>query len=211
MLSDATRSEIEALTTNLLGWCPLEKAITLAELVLTNDAQLVVEVGTFGGRSFFPMVQALKQKGTGHAYGVEPFSNTIAVESTTSPENDAWWSNVDMAQVKGSFLGYMIQQNLTGTASLIELASDDAYEAFTTRRFRGKLDLIHIDGSHSAEQAMRDVVKWSELLRPGGFFVVDDIAWPGLESARTWLTQTHTVIDEVFTELATYGVYRKAA
>jgi predicted O-methyltransferase YrrM len=209
MISDTTRAEIERLTRTLPGWCSLAKAVTLADLVLVTGAETVVEIGLFGGRSFFPMALALKQQGRGRAYGIEAYSNAIAVETPTNEVNDAWWAELDIGSIKRTFLAYLLEAELENHAALVELASDDAYAAFATPRFAGLIDIVHIDGSHSPEQSLRDLQRWSGLLRPSGYIIADDIGWPSLADGRAWLTETHQMMTEVFAGGESYGVYRK--
>jgi len=45
---------------NLYGWCSPEKAQHLVDLVLETKPQVCVDIGTFGGRSLFPVASALK-------------------------------------------------------------------------------------------------------------------------------------------------------
>ena len=209
MISRAALAEIVRLTAILPGWCTLQKAVDLAELVVAAKAQTVIEVGLFGGRSFFPMALALRDLGSGRAFGVEAYCNAVAVESPTSPENDEWWTQVDMPAIKRAFLAYLVEAGLEDYAALIELPSDEAFSAFSMPRFKGRVDLIHIDGSHAADQAKRDIQNWSGLLRDSGILVVDDIGWESLQPGRAWLHQTHFVIREVFDGGASYGVYQK--
>lgn len=40
----------------------------------------------------------------------------------------------------------------------------------------GKFDIIYIDGGHAYEEALEDIASYSELLKVGGYLVVDDCA-----------------------------------
>ena len=63
-------SQIEALP--MIGdWCPLDKAKTLAAMVLALRPAVVVEIGVWRGSSLLPMALALKELGRGQIVGVD--------------------------------------------------------------------------------------------------------------------------------------------
>ncbi len=177
--------QIHDSTKSLEGWCTLDKAFHLAGLVLANQCRTVVEIGTYGGRSLVPMAHALQYLGGGVAIGIEPFRNDIAVETPTD--------------------------ELAPFVRLIELSSDEAYAAFRSRTESVRIDLLHIDGSHSPVQSMRDVTNWSTLLSDQGTIVLDDITWDSTQDARRFLLDHFSVVDEIVGTDGEegYGVYRR--
>jgi predicted O-methyltransferase YrrM len=202
-----------ALMPKLEGWCTVRKACLLAGLVIDLDARVVGEIGVYGGRSLIPMALAMRGKPRAAAYGIEPWSNSVAVQTPTHEANDEWWSKLDFHAIKKGFVSAMLELDCLGTVKIVEMTSDQAYGAFSDVSSR-PFDLLHIDGSHSTEQALADVRRWTPLVRSGGVVVLDDILWDSVRPARDFLAERATIIEEV-AEIPgsidpSYGAYRMA-
>jgi predicted O-methyltransferase YrrM len=189
----------------LEGWCTVDKALKLVEVILTYQIDHVVEIGVYGGKSLVPMALAVKEVSpNGRCFGIEAWDTKIAIEEKTSPENDAWWSSLDLIRIKNNFLHYLTQSALTDIIRIIELPVTDSLEIFQKERYRHKIGLIHIDGNHSEKQAFDDVQRAYAILPSGGVIVLDDINWLSLAKAHQWLLQ-HS--DTLF-EATNYGIYQ---
>lgn len=60
----------------------------------------------------------------------------------------------------------------------------------------GSLDFVHIDGNHTFDYAMRDLIEWSRRVRPGGIVSVHDyLHWDrgGVVAAVQAYTQAHGI------------------
>jgi predicted O-methyltransferase YrrM len=194
------------------GWCTERKAVWLADLIAENGCGRVLEIGIFGGRSLIPMAMAVKDRvPEGSVFGVEAWSNAVAVETATSAESDTWWREVDLKAIKAGFLRNLLENDLTGIVKVLEMSSDQAFKQLTATGIE-HFDLIHVDGSHSQAQALQDVEMWAGLLQPGGILVLDDIGWPSVQGARDHLRRTMSVIEEVLeADGLAYGAYRHRA
>jgi FkbM family methyltransferase len=192
------------------GWCTERKALWLADLIGSNGCKDVLEIGIFGGRSLIPMAMAVQSLGTGgRVLGIEAWSNSVAVATETTAENDDWWQKVDMKAIKTGFLSSVVRNDVADTVVVLEMSSDKAFAVIETLGI-GPFDLVHVDGSHSEEQALRDVRQWAPLVRPGGILVLDDILWPSVRAAREHVRQTFADIEEIVeTDTAAYGAYRR--
>jgi hypothetical protein len=155
-----------------------------------------------------PMAFALQYLDEGVVFGVEPFQNRIAVGTPTDETNDAWWQRVDFASIKTKLYRYISDRDLAGFAKMVELSSDQAFAAFTIRPPAGGIDLLHIDGSHSPEQALRDVTNWTQLLAPRGIVVLDDIEWDTVGAAYRFLAGKLALVDEIRLPGSSYGIYQ---
>ena len=51
------------------GWCTLEKADKLMQLIYDTQPKICIEIGVFGGSSIYPTASALKYLGAGTVYG----------------------------------------------------------------------------------------------------------------------------------------------
>jgi predicted O-methyltransferase YrrM len=183
----ALEPKIEQLISGLDGWCTPHKGAVLYKLASDAHVKTGLEIGIFAGKSMFPVCLAFKDKGHGKHYGVEPWSAEVATETVTNEVNDEWWSKLDFPAIKLQFFSNLIRFGLLPHAGVVESASDSAYALFSTYRFRQKIDLLHIDGAHSTPESLHDVTNWTKLVRPSGYVVLDDINWPSVELAYTYL------------------------
>lgn len=178
---------VNAILPTLQGWCSPEKAEMLIRCVRSADAQLCVEIGVFGGSSLIPQALALQAKGSGKIVGVDPYSNATAVLG--AEEIDAeWWGDVDLQSIKAGCLAAVEQHNLAAQVELLEVNSAAAASRFAAV----SIDVLHIDGNHSAEQSFADVITWLSKVRTGGYVFLDDISW-GLSNTRERATTADAV------------------
>ena len=158
----------------LPGWCTQEKAEALVDLVLQGGpGKLIVEIGVFGGSSFIPLGLAAKEAGS-HAVGIDPWDNAVCLEGTNAPENDEWWSKVDLKRMHSIVEGAIILHSLTGHAETMVATDLDAIGRFSN----GSIYLLHVDGNHSDQVSRRYIEQWGEKIEDGGYLVMDDIDWP---------------------------------
>jgi predicted O-methyltransferase YrrM len=188
------------------GWCSPKKAAWLAQLIASRQVKNVLEVGIFGGKSLIPIALAVQSAGGGTVIGVEPWSAEVAISEPTDEINDAFWASINFAQVKERFFANSARYGVLAMIKVMEMDSDSAFRFLEPgdRQF----DLIHIDGAHSPERALRDAKSWPKLVKKGGLVVFDDIVWPSVMPARDFLTRNLTVIEEVFEPNGvSYGAY----
>jgi Methyltransferase domain len=183
----ALQARMAALISGCDGWCTPNKASALYSIASLPDVQLGVEIGIFAGKSMFPVAAAFKDKNSGLHYGIEPWSNQVAIETVTNELNDDWWAKIDFPAIKRQFISNSLNFGLMDHIAIIESASDVAFRLFDSARFRGKIDLLHVDGAHSVQEALHDVTNWTKLVRPGGYVFLDDINWPTVGLAYEYL------------------------
>ena len=190
----------------LEGWCTPEKALKLVEVIITNHIHQVVEIGIYGGKSLIPMALAVQAVNptSGNCYGIEAWSNQVAIEEQTCPENDTWWSKLDIILIKNKFLKYLTESSLAGIVRIIELPVTESLQIFKQRRYRRKIGLIHVDGNHSENQSVRDVKLAHSILHHNGVLVLDDIDWQSVAKAHRWI-KNHGV---TMFEAPGFGIYR---
>lgn len=158
----------------LPGWCTKEKAEAIAQLVLDGGpGKLIVEIGVFGGSSFIPLGLAAKEAGS-RAVGIDPWDNGVCLEGTNAPENDEWWSRVDLKRMHSIVEGAIILHSLAGHAETMVATDLDAIGRFS----KESIYLLHVDGNHSPQVSRRYIEQWGEKIEDGGYLVMDDIDWP---------------------------------
>jgi predicted O-methyltransferase YrrM len=165
----------------LTGWCSREKALTMVRTILQERPQICVEIGVFGGRSLVPCAAALRHNGVGVIYGIEAWSQGVAVANPTNDVNDEWWSKVDFSRIKQEFYRFISATNLTHQVRVIEAPSGRAAVLLD------QIDFLHIDGSHSVVNAAEDVILYARKVRSGGIVVFDDVNWQSTAPARELL------------------------
>lgn len=163
----------------LEGWCSYEKASIMMDIVAMTDAQTIVEIGVFGGKSLIPMAIAAQEKGSGLCYGVDPWSSQESVAGMEGV-NAEWWGHVDHDRIFRHLQSKIDQFNLQEHIVLIRETSENAPDI-------ADIDLLHIDGNHSEKTSMIDVTKWVPLVKKGGVIVFDDMTWSTQAKAVQWL------------------------
>lgn len=153
------------------GWCSVEKAQTLAALVVALRPQTSVEIGVFGGRSFFPLALAHHKIGCGTVLGIDPWE-AEASAAGQDPANAEWWrASVDYEVIYQDFMRRIGSLGVADRAIVARKKSDDVEPPAT-------IGLLHVDGNHG-EQAMRDVRRFSPHVSAGGVCILDDLDWGG--------------------------------
>lgn len=162
--------QINEIVPKLDGWCSVPKALMLAELILHNRMQNVVEIGVFGGRSLIPMALAMQHNGSGIVTGIDPWEASASVVGMHGADL-TWWSKLNHQEIYDRFRRHVSNLGIENFCSIIRERSDDVKPV-------GPIDLLHIDGNHSI-QALTDARRYACLVRVGGFCFGDDIGWEG--------------------------------
>ena len=179
------------------GWCWFEKARAMVDLILQTSPQLVVEIGVFGGASFFPQVEAIKANGNrALIIGIEPFSNNAAIQGQTN-ENSEWWQKIDFNDIRKKVYESRNRHHAESCSVILDWTSLEAFEAFRLLSFGKPIDILHIDGNHATESALFDVVAWTPLVRDNGYVWFDDANWDSVQPAIAELEKTFTRIKDV--------------
>src|SRR4051794_25527906 len=122
---------------------------------------LVVEIGSFRGRSAIVMAQALT--GGGRLGAIDPHAGSdrgpqeIAAEASRGEDdNRAFNDNLRRAGV-------------TERVEHVRAFSSDALAAVP-----GTIDVLYVDGAHRFGPAREDLVRWGDRVREGGVMLVHD-------------------------------------
>lgn len=188
------------------GWCTLEKAHTLANLILFTRPALAVEIGVWSGKSFLPIALACKEVG-GKAIGIDPYTAAASVEGQNK-EHAEWWSETITPEAYewtyNHAIGQLKSMEVDSIAELWRKRSDEC-------EVPQGIGLLHVDGNHS-DQALRDVQRFAPAAIVGGHVVLDDLTWDGggVTKAAAWLLANG--FEELFRVTAKpndWGVFRK--
>lgn len=190
-MSDNLDAEIGDIVSSHAGWCTVEKAVAMAELVLCEKPDLVVEIGVYGGRSLFPQAMALRKNQRGIAYGIDSWSSEFATEGENDKTHDDWWRELDLDLLHRRCVEAVRRLRLENHCVLLRCPSHSCHH-----RFR-QIDILHIDGNHSELASVRDVELYLPLVRPRGFVWFDDTNWETTRRALELLGTMAVQVDEV--------------
>jgi predicted O-methyltransferase YrrM len=199
MISLGCLDDISRTLPGLHGWCTIEKAHALAELIWQEQPKLCVEIGVFGGRSLFAIATAVRATEQGFSVGIDPWCVDSVLEGESDPANREWWAKLDMESIfhgAASVLAPFIR-----SCGILRATSQDAAQFFGD----GSIDFLHIDGNHSEKVSCRDVGLYMPKLRQGGILVFDDVDWRSTKKAQELVADYCDEVD--FRQ--TWGAYRK--
>lgn len=162
---------IREVVPTLPGWCELDKAMTLAAIVIAHRPAVSVEIGIFGGRSFIPIALAHQANEYGTAVGIEPWDSALAVQMQTTVADQDFWANVSMTDVEQRFWKAMKSYRLESRCQIMRQTSNET-------NVTQPIGLLHIDGAHNL-QAKTDVLRFAKQVETGGYCVLDDLEWTG--------------------------------
>lgn len=151
------------------SWCSEEKASLIMDLIISNKPRVCVEIGTYSGSSFLPIVVTLAYLKTGMAFAIDPWSNVEAVKGI--PENHpqhSFWSSLNMAEAKSQFIDTMEYLFLSPYYCSLEMASRDAASKFNL------IDFLHLDGNTSEEGSYEDVRLYLPKVAPKGYILLSN-------------------------------------
>ncbi|MDB5983510.1 MAG: hypothetical protein JWQ69_4525 [Pseudomonas sp.] len=168
------------------GMCDHEKIRALCELFRHAPDGDVVEIGSWWGKSAFVLMRLASCYNVGKLLCVDPWSNEHLIQNDANGLLDRVPVNADEALT-------VFQLNLLpyahGTVNYLRLPSVDAAveyrrshrvttAAFGETNYTGRIAVLHVDGNHSYDSAHADVSAWADLVRPGGWIIIDDYIWP---------------------------------
>lgn len=167
-IRDAINNYIPALE----GWCLPDRACEMAELVCQIKPKVIVEIGTFGGRSAIAMAFALRHvnKG-GKIYCLDPWRLDYAKEGEWKDNQEWYEKNVNLHAIHQTCMEAIWSHNIDEWLVVIRAASQHCAELFP------KIDLLLIDGNHSEIASLRDAEMYVPRIRSGGYCLCDDQDW----------------------------------
>lgn len=159
------------------GWCSQEKASAMADLILAEKPNTVVEIGVFGGRSLIPQALALQANDKGTIYGIDPWKKEAALEGEVGAANAEWWNSLDLHKIHNYCMDQIWANQLDKFCIILQTSSHHCAHLFN------RIDILHLDGNHSELSSCRDVNNYLPYVRPGGFIWFDDTDWTTTQKA----------------------------
>lgn len=165
-------------TQNLYGWCTLDKATRLYELVeetnriFPENILASVEIGVFGGRSFIPMAMAHKAINRGVIYGFDSYDLKDICENM-SPDNRQWWEGQNLKMIYKSVMDAIFDYDVGNYCELMRLNSETSNKLVENN----SVTLLHLDGNHDSKVILKDLEIWTPKIKKQGFLICDDTDW----------------------------------
>lgn len=177
----------------VMGWCSHEKAEKLMELIHDTQPDLCVEVGVFGGASVYPMAKALSFNGKGVIHGIDPWAKQDCVQGFAEDDANAlWWGSLDFEEIYINFLNMLNFYDIASYTRVLRMNSETAVNLFDDQ----SIDILHIDGNHSAEVSLIDVKQFHPKLKTGAYLWFDDADWQETSATVKYLKEHFDFIPE---------------
>lgn len=161
--------DMKSVVESLDGWCSLEKAQKLYDIIVQEKIKISVEIGVFGGRSFIPMALAHKKNNYGKIYGIDPWRTEASAEGMDK-ENLEWWSNLNHDTIYQKFISQLYKKNVEDFSVIYRMKSSIAADNFSDNT----IELLHIDGNHGDRVSWGDAELYYPKLKIGSWLVFDD-------------------------------------
>jgi predicted O-methyltransferase YrrM len=133
----------------------------LRDLLMAEQARVVLEIGLAYGSSALAISEALVSQGHQDA-------KHVIIDAFQHHFGDAGWDAITAA-------------DLTNLCTLLSDRSQLALPRLVTENFIA--DAAFVDGSHIFHNVFVDLYFLRELVRPGGLLIVDDCEWPSVVTA----------------------------
>jgi predicted O-methyltransferase YrrM len=184
------------------GWCDIEKAIQIGQIVFDTKPQRIAEVGVFEGKSTLAMAHCCKLNGSGTVYAIDSWKKEDCIDDE-SANNQEWWSKLDLDYHYEQFVSHSVRTNLVRHIQFCRMSSWDA------SRFLPDMDMVHIDANHAEWPSTSDVVNWLPKLKVGGYLVMDDVNWESTQTALRFVLKRCQFISRFDLKDSVFAIYRK--
>lgn len=156
------------------GWCSKEKSEKLMDLIHEVKPEVCVEIGVFGGSSVYPMARTLKYFDYGTLYAIDPWETIDCLDGYDEEDpNYTWWNEMDLEKVYKDFARMLLRYNLDTHCNVLKMTAENAITHFEDE----SIDILHIDGNHTEENNMKDLMLYFPKLKKGGYLWFDDVGW----------------------------------
>ncbi len=160
------------------GWLSVDEAIELYELArsLPHERPVVVEVGSWQGRSSVCLARGLHGKIAPRLACIDPFD--ASGDDASAGDYDARARSLD-ASLRATF-----ESNLraAGVARIVDVLQGRSHEHAAA--WRQPVDLVFLDGDHAHDAVTQDLRDWAPKVRAGGYLAVHDVVHPVHDGPR---------------------------
>ena len=144
---------------------PIELSLLYHLALLGRDPGDVVEIGSYLGRSTVVLARAVADAGLGRVVAVDPHKGALG------------WG--EPRETDKEFLTNIAASGVDEHVDLMQATSVEAARQWGG----GSVRMLFVDGWHSYEAVMEDVLAWAPFLTPAPVVVFDDYPDPGVRAA----------------------------
>lgn len=164
--------EIGALAATIQGWLRDVEGASLYESVLQAPTPVVVELGSWKGRSTVWLASGVRDRGEGTVCAVDHWEG-----SSESQVHGRLLAGYGKDQLYHEFRANLERVGLSDLVTPIKLTTTQAARSWPADR---QIGLLFVDASHDYADVRRDFEYWSPYLAPGGLIAFHDVhSWPG--------------------------------
>jgi predicted O-methyltransferase YrrM len=197
-IDDVQKLKLEV-STNIYsfeGWCSVEKALSLIDLVLEVKPKTYVELGVFGGKSLYPVAAAMRllNDDTASLIAVDPWDRFECIKYYDPARDEAhlrWWGKLNIDFIYSSYLHMLQRFGFENYVETIRATSEEAEPEI------GEIDIIHMDGNHSRLVSSLDVVLYLPKVRKGGYIWMNDAIGNDRAEAVEMLKEACDIVKKV--------------
>lgn len=154
---------------DLHGWFGGINKIKIDELIQKYQPKVVVELGSWLGKSAVHIAQAIPDDGI--LYAVDHWQGVPNIQNNPSLAPK-------IKNLYQRFLSNIIQSGVAHKVVPVRMSTQEAAQALDI-----KIDLIYIDAGHDEESVYNDIINWWPKVKVGGIMCGDDWSWPGVPKA----------------------------
>ena len=171
------------------GWLTPEVGAAMRNLIQKTHPGVCVEIGVFAGKSLINTALALKENAKGTVYGIDPWRLDIAIAGSSPDEFD--WTKIDMDAVHYDCMRAIWERHLDNVV-IIRATSKQAIKLFWPL----SIDILYIDGGHSEESSVLDVMLYMPKVKRDGHIWIDDTNYDSLRTAINLLEEQCQLIKD---------------
>jgi hypothetical protein len=190
---DLVHRIIEERLEGVTGFCPMDKAHIMADLVVKHHIRNFIELGVYCGRSFFPVALAIKtlysEMGEPTSIlGIDAWEGSACeigygTSAEDMPHRNYWAGMINHENALAATVHLLRSLSLQDDAKLLKVKSVD-YAAYVEDE---SVDMLHQDSNHSEYYSQREVELYHNKIKKGGWWIFDDTDWETTKKAQRLL------------------------
>ena len=166
------------------GWCKIEKAYKLIEIVELCKPSLSVELGVFSGKSLLPIaLMSKKLNNNSKVIGVDAWSIEPSIEGMCNKQDKDWWTSVNYTHMFDYTFNLLKENNVNDIVELWKNKSSLVSDKFT----ENSIDILHKDSNKSEKVSCEEVELYWNKVKEGGYWIFNDTNFDTTQRAQDLL------------------------
>ncbi len=151
------------------GWLSEKEALALYDVAKSlADNCVIVEIGSFLGRSSVVLSQGIRGKKGAALFCIDPLDTKRDPLSGRVLRTGAEVGDTMETRFRENIMKHGVPQRITILRGYSYQHSPDWIKG---------IDLLFIDGNHSHDAVLRDYTKWAPFVKNGGFLAFHDVSF----------------------------------